>query len=250
MKLEQEPFEIVDHIVSLIDHPKDLLALALTSHYFKDIVIPDHIQSRQLICNMDRQLLRRLLDKGELHSKLRHICISAAYGQHSCYKDQRIPDLINDTSDVPPAKAAGTNVIAARKPLSSLSSTFNTILGQPTPELNIYGDVWDPVVPPRLFAWDEFSTHPAAEEYLATLSEVLLKTRNLSRFCIDVTTLPLPGYCDLFHSLSQGAPDLRELQVRLRVVHPCNLNILLEPVCFPLTSTFRDSDKISISSGA
>ncbi|KIJ44656.1 hypothetical protein M422DRAFT_251951 [Sphaerobolus stellatus SS14] len=51
LSLSSQPFEILDHIVFDIEDPRDLVALALTSHLFYDIAYP-HIEYRVLSCHI------------------------------------------------------------------------------------------------------------------------------------------------------------------------------------------------------
>ena len=55
-------------IISAIDTPKDLLALAITARYFRDMIIPYQIQFRIIISDLKNIHLWRFL------SKRRHLC--------------------------------------------------------------------------------------------------------------------------------------------------------------------------------
>jgi len=50
------PFEVTDKIVSEVDSPADLLALALTSSYFCSAVIPRHLHYRVIRCSITEGL--------------------------------------------------------------------------------------------------------------------------------------------------------------------------------------------------
>lgn len=47
------PPELFLQIIDQIDHPKDLLALGLASRLFAAIIIPDHMDYRQIWCEVD-----------------------------------------------------------------------------------------------------------------------------------------------------------------------------------------------------
>lgn len=47
------PPELFLQIIDQIDHPKDLLALGLASRLFAAIIIPDHMEYRQIWCEVD-----------------------------------------------------------------------------------------------------------------------------------------------------------------------------------------------------
>ena len=53
--------EIIEHIVSFLDRPRDLLSLALTSKHTHRIVIPIHLQTRLIRCDVRRVSLWNLL---------------------------------------------------------------------------------------------------------------------------------------------------------------------------------------------
>lgn len=46
--------ELIDHICSFIDRPKDLLSFALTSKQIYKVVVPNHIEFRHLRCDFRR----------------------------------------------------------------------------------------------------------------------------------------------------------------------------------------------------
>ena len=53
--------EIIEHIVSFLDRPRDLLSLALTSKRTLRIIIPIHLQTRLIRCDIRRTFLWNLL---------------------------------------------------------------------------------------------------------------------------------------------------------------------------------------------
>ena len=53
--------EIIEHIVSFLDRPRDLLSLALTSKRTLRIIIPIHLQTRLIRCDIRRIILWKLL---------------------------------------------------------------------------------------------------------------------------------------------------------------------------------------------
>lgn len=55
------PPEIIDKIVSYIDHPSDLLHLPLTSKMVCQLISPEHIKFRVIRLNLNRPLLWRKL---------------------------------------------------------------------------------------------------------------------------------------------------------------------------------------------
>ncbi|KAF8517036.1 hypothetical protein BU17DRAFT_92206 [Hysterangium stoloniferum] len=68
------PIEIVEHIVSEIEHPRDLLSLALSNSSLKNIIIPYHIQFRHIACDPCREYLWQYLsDHPHLAARIRQI---------------------------------------------------------------------------------------------------------------------------------------------------------------------------------
>ncbi|KIJ42146.1 hypothetical protein M422DRAFT_31509 [Sphaerobolus stellatus SS14] len=55
------PIELYDEIVGFIDHPRDLLKLALCCKVFHRLVIPHHIQYRHIRCPVDTPVLWQTL---------------------------------------------------------------------------------------------------------------------------------------------------------------------------------------------
>ncbi|KIJ37958.1 hypothetical protein M422DRAFT_177155 [Sphaerobolus stellatus SS14] len=46
--LLQLPFDILEELVSQIDHLRDLISFALISRMLRDLIVPDHIQYRYI----------------------------------------------------------------------------------------------------------------------------------------------------------------------------------------------------------
>lgn len=49
--LTDQPTEIIEEILSWVDHRQDLLSLALTTRLLRDLIIPHHIQFRRVRCH-------------------------------------------------------------------------------------------------------------------------------------------------------------------------------------------------------
>jgi len=52
--LRDHPLDIQQYIIESIDSPRDLLALALSSKHYHDLIVPYHIQFRTLRCSVQR----------------------------------------------------------------------------------------------------------------------------------------------------------------------------------------------------
>ncbi|KIJ30099.1 hypothetical protein M422DRAFT_105087, partial [Sphaerobolus stellatus SS14] len=55
--LLQLPFDILEEIVSQIDHPRDLISFAQISRKLPDLIVPDHIQYRYICDDSNRTKL-------------------------------------------------------------------------------------------------------------------------------------------------------------------------------------------------
>jgi len=55
--------ETLDHIASFVDEPKDLLAVGVASRRLKEIVIPHHIEFRQIRCDAFRYSVWKALSQ-------------------------------------------------------------------------------------------------------------------------------------------------------------------------------------------
>ena len=53
--------EVIEHIVAFLDHPRDLLSLALTSKRTLRIIVPIHLQTRLIRCDVRRTCLWNML---------------------------------------------------------------------------------------------------------------------------------------------------------------------------------------------
>src|SRR5262245_11844342 len=62
--------ELLDHICSFVHSPRDLLSFALCSRRLSAIIIPRHIQYRDLVCSIEhRDLLQKLQEHPHLSSR-------------------------------------------------------------------------------------------------------------------------------------------------------------------------------------
>lgn len=59
--LSNQAPELIDHICSFLDSPKDILSFALTSKKLYNVAIPDHIEFRHLRCDIRRISIWRKL---------------------------------------------------------------------------------------------------------------------------------------------------------------------------------------------
>jgi hypothetical protein len=76
-----QPMELVDHISSFVESPKDLLSLSLTSKRACNVIIPRHIQFRHLRCDIRRATLwRRLAELPTLAARFVTVEITDEYG--------------------------------------------------------------------------------------------------------------------------------------------------------------------------
>ncbi|KDQ55022.1 hypothetical protein JAAARDRAFT_195908 [Jaapia argillacea MUCL 33604] len=48
------PIELVDRVIDYVDEKRDVLALALTCHYFNTLLIPDHLRYRKILMGLYR----------------------------------------------------------------------------------------------------------------------------------------------------------------------------------------------------
>lgn len=61
MSFSLQPLELLDTIASFVPLPSDLFSLALTSKALCSIIIPQHIEFREVCCDPRREMLWRLL---------------------------------------------------------------------------------------------------------------------------------------------------------------------------------------------
>jgi len=76
--LLQLPFDVLEHIIQTLDR-QDLLALALSCSTWKDIIIPRHIQYREISLSVDHHWIwKHLSERPSLAANVRRLAISDA----------------------------------------------------------------------------------------------------------------------------------------------------------------------------
>ena len=76
LTLDNLPFDIKDDIISSMDAPSDLLCLALASKEWASMVIPNHIEYRELKVRVDRpEIWQHLATRADLAKNIRSVRI-------------------------------------------------------------------------------------------------------------------------------------------------------------------------------
>ena len=74
--LDNLPFDIKDDIISFVDAPSDLLCLALASKEWTSLVIPNHIEYRELKVRVDHpEIWQHLATRADLAKNIRSVRI-------------------------------------------------------------------------------------------------------------------------------------------------------------------------------
>lgn len=91
------PSELLIKVVDLIDAPRDLLSLALTSHLLKDVVIPCHSEYRVIRCRLNSGIWAHLAACRGLARNVREIEVifDSDSGRPEC-----APSTLHDNSTV------------------------------------------------------------------------------------------------------------------------------------------------------
>jgi hypothetical protein len=89
ISIANRPSEILDHICSFVDSPKDILSFALTSKEVCQLAIPDHIEFRHLRCDIRRiSLWKKLAELPAVASRFVSLEVAVEVGT-----DHRSPIL-------------------------------------------------------------------------------------------------------------------------------------------------------------
>ena len=123
--------EVIEHIVAFLDHPRDLLSLALTSKRTLRIIIPIHLQTRLIRCDIRRTFLWNML--GSLPSVTRAHLVSLHIVDESFPlssppgSDAALPVFLFDPSEKQPSttnKAEAMDQLVAVIPLLPSLKSF------------------------------------------------------------------------------------------------------------------------------
>ncbi|KIJ32701.1 hypothetical protein M422DRAFT_35743 [Sphaerobolus stellatus SS14] len=220
MKLIDEPIEVLDLVAFFIDDPADLLSLALSARLFADIVIPDHIRFRRLRCKPDVGLFKSLEQRPDIASKLREITICSSLGLANGFKELFIPTPLAGKKLY---RSPAPSIISQRTLRKSKSASFrkvlNAVVNPGNQGLPFHGRAVNP---------DRTSLSPNprqpgllnandGELLLSSLANVILGMGFLRRFCLHISTQPLPGFQNLFETLRRECSALEELHIFLEI---------------------------------
>lgn len=87
------PIDVLLYIIEFVDHPKDLLAFALTARALCAAIIPQHINYRRISCSVSSDhVWKHLLDTPNVCSRIRYL--STEFGEQT-----EIPRLCRTDSD-------------------------------------------------------------------------------------------------------------------------------------------------------
>ncbi|KAG8928536.1 hypothetical protein FRC01_005786 [Tulasnella sp. 417] len=117
------PPELLDHLISYISNPSDLLSLALTSSTFRAIVIPFHLHYRTIRCvTDDSEMWNHLL---ESQRRLQHVHALQLYrstSSSSVVLSNCLPRILRNEGEAPPAASSLTlSAISQMTHLKSLA---------------------------------------------------------------------------------------------------------------------------------
>ena len=94
------PFDIKDGIVSYVDAPSDLLCLALASKEWSSVVIPNHIDYRELEVRIDHsQTWQRLAIRADLAKNVRSVQISRPMASSIKSPEDPSPEMLTALSN-------------------------------------------------------------------------------------------------------------------------------------------------------
>ncbi|KAF8505084.1 hypothetical protein BU17DRAFT_71532 [Hysterangium stoloniferum] len=105
LPMDKHPFEVLEHIVAELDRPKDLLALALSSRTFPDIIIPHYIEFRDIRCDPHRTTLwNSLAARPHLAARIRRLELIPEYAEAAGLRPPNIkrkPIIPGQFADMP-----------------------------------------------------------------------------------------------------------------------------------------------------
>jgi F-box domain len=103
------PFDVLEDVIETLNR-RDLLSLALTCSAWKDIIIPRHLEYREISLSVDHHLIwKHLAERPSLAANVRKLVISDSEFYHSslsfplicCFRWQIPTTLIPPWSDIP-----------------------------------------------------------------------------------------------------------------------------------------------------
>lgn len=201
--LTNNPPELLDHICSFIDKPKDLLAVSLTSKQFYQLVVPTHIQFRIIRCDVRRRdLWKHLSVRPGLASKIVSL------------------ELVSELHD-----RSGTVIV----PISVLddNATLQSASTRTWPRRTIFDSA---VIQDNI---DEFE-----DDCLCALISVIQHLTSLRHFRWEDYTIRPTNYDTLFSTLHQSCPRITEVEI-LNNIAITNKDITNSPVSVPTFKSFR-----------
>lgn len=105
--LLQLPFDVLEHVIETLDRRQDLLSLALSCSAWKDIIIPRHLEYREISLSVDHHWIwKHLAERPSLAANVRRLAISDSEWYHpglslpviSCFRWQIPKTLVRSWS--------------------------------------------------------------------------------------------------------------------------------------------------------
>lgn len=221
--LTQLPLEILELIVSLINPPHELLALALTARIFKDIIIPSHLQFRKIRCKTNSIAIGKTLQKHPfLCMRLRELELIDQRGLPMREPHPMIPKLImeevgQDIKHIWDDFEIGDYV--PRKP-SVLISPFSALWRW------LKGSHVAYVQRPNYAFWD------SNEGSVVAMTGAILHMKSLTHVRLFLEDVHSPVVFDLLSCIGSSCNNLSHLAFRWGYAMPTGIS----PVCVNLST--------------